>query len=329
MPLQITILGMNAIGASLGLAFGTLDPKRLDVGRPVITGWDRDKRTLSDARGRLAADRIQHDLVAAVSDADVVVVSVPYAEVREVLAAIAPALKPGAVVTDTLATKAQVLEWAGTLLPLSVEFVGGHPLASVGGSGVRDASSDALRDCIYCLVPLPRTRRSALDGIEALVTAIGAKPYYVDAAEHDSYVAAAGHLPVAVAVALMETVSRTGGWREIRPIAGQALLGMTDLLSGDVETPHDALASNAVALQGWLDRMIQMLVDLRGRLDNPAALRETLEHAREARTAWLRSEPNLRPGEESLRGNVENVEGMGIGSLFFGRRAPRGPDRRR
>ncbi len=329
MPLNITILGLGAVGGSLGLALGTLDPQVLDVGRPVITGWDPDKRVLSEARGRLAADKVQADPVAAVREADVVFVTVPYGDMRELLALIAPALKQGAVVTDTLASKAQILQWAAELLPETVEFVGGHPLASFAGASIRGASRDALRDSIYCLVPSPHTPRTVLDGIEALVTAIGAKPYYMDTAEHDTYVAAAGHLPLAVAIALMETVSRSGGWREIQPIAGEALVRMTDLAGGEPETGSADLASNAVVLQGWLDRMIGTLVDMRASLDDPVALRNLLEHAQEMRESWLRTEPGSRPGEDAFHGSTREVERPNFSGLLFGRRPFRDRGKRR
>lgn len=326
MALNITVLGLGPIGSALGLALGTLDPKVLDVGRPVIVGWDRDKRAMADARGRLAADRVEADLVAAVRDADVVIVTVPHADMRDTLSTIAPALKPGTIVTDTASSKADVLEWARTLLPETVEFVGGHPLAGIE-SGGRELRADIFHDTIYCLAPLPRTRRSALDGVEALVTAIGAKPYYIDAAEHDSYAAAAGHLPLAVAVALMETLSRSGGWREIQAIAGPALLGMTELSAGGSEESTDALVSNTAALEGWLDRMIGTLVEIRRNVRDPVALQAVLEHARDARDSWIRSRPHMRPGEEEFQSNVAEVERPNLSGLFFGRRTMR--DKRR
>src|SRR3712207_8968193 len=44
-------------------------------GRPTITGWDDDKRTLKDARGRLMIDRAAGNIAEAVQAADVVFVS--------------------------------------------------------------------------------------------------------------------------------------------------------------------------------------------------------------------------------------------------------------
>ena len=325
MPLQVTILGLGPVGASLGLALGTLDPQVLDVGRPVVTGWDRNKRVLSDARGRLAVDHAQSDLVTAVRTADVVFVTVAHEEIHDVFATIAPVLKHGTIVTDTAATKTQVLAWATELLPATVDFVGGHPLVSIGEPG-----REAFQDSIYCLVPLPRATRVALDGIEALVRAVGGKPYYIDAGEHDAYVAAAAHLPLAMSIALMHTVSQGGAWREVQPIAGEALLQMTELAGLDPGTNAEMLASNHEALAGWLDRAAGALLELRERLDDPAALRSLLAEAADARDGWLRSQPNVRPGEDAFHGNASDLNAASsIGGLFFGRRPTRDRGRRR
>jgi prephenate dehydrogenase len=328
MPLQITILGLDAVGASLGIALGTLDPKALDVGRPVITGWDPDRKAMSEARGRLAVDQVQADLATAVRDADVIFVAVPYAQMHDVFETIGSVLKHGAIVTDTAATKSEVIGWASRLLPTTVEFVGGHPMAALGGS-TRDGKQDAFKDVIYALVPLPRTSQNALDGVETLVRAIGAKPYYIDAAEHDTYVAAAAHLPLVLSVALMDTLSQSGGWRELQPISGEALLRMTELAGGDPKSSAEALRGNAPALISWLDRVTTTLIDMRRLLADPAATEALLERAAEARDEWVRSEPNLRPGEEAFLGNTSEVDRSAISGLFFGRRPGRDRSKRR
>jgi prephenate dehydrogenase len=320
MPLNITILGLGAVGASLGLALGTLDPKELSSGRPAITGWDTDRRALNDARGRLAIDRAENDLEAAVREADVVFVCVPFEQIRDVFAQIGPVLRHGTILSDTSEAKVTTLRWASELIPATVEFIGGHPLIAVGGSSIREATPDVFRDSIYCLVPLPRTKRNALDGLEALITAIGAKPYYIDAAEHDSYVAAGGHLPLAIAVALMETVGGSGGWREIMPIAGEGLLTMTEFASGDPQRNAETLASNADALDGWIERVIHALRDMQSRMRDPAAVEQMLQHAYDLREEWVRSQPNTRPGEDAFHGNMQDVERASISGMFFGRR---------
>ncbi|MCA1599947.1 MAG: prephenate dehydrogenase/arogenate dehydrogenase family protein, partial [Chloroflexi bacterium] len=69
MTLTIAILGLGSVGLSLGRALGTLDPRMLDAGRPLMIGWDRDKSALKAARGRLAVDRAEANLETAVRGA--------------------------------------------------------------------------------------------------------------------------------------------------------------------------------------------------------------------------------------------------------------------
>ena len=319
---RVTIIGLGLIGGSIGLGLRRWSEANGKGGGTAleVIGFDTDLEQQNYAKKIKAVDRAEWELAKAVRDADIVVVCTPVAAMEETFTNIAPHLKAGAIVTDTGSTKAQVLAWAEQLLPRTVEFIGGHPLVGIGGTSIRDASADALRDSIYCLVPASWTGRAALDGIEALVTAIGAKPYYMDAAEHDSYVAAGAHLPLAVAIALMETVSRGGGWREIQPIAGEALLQMTELSSAEPDTSGEALISNAPALTHWLDRMIETLAGMRDDLQEPAGFQALLERTREAREHWLLTQPNVRPGEDAFHRDMAEVERPSVTGLFFGRR---------
>src|SRR5690606_6843284 len=98
-------------------------------------------------------DREARNLGEALRDANLVVVAVPVQAVRDVFRSIAPLLGPGMVVTDTASTKAEVANWARELLPATIDFVGGHPMAGSERSGPSAATSDLFRDAIYCLTP--------------------------------------------------------------------------------------------------------------------------------------------------------------------------------
>ncbi len=322
MPLNVTILGLDALGASLGLALGTLDPKTLDVGRPRVMGWDTQKKVLQTARDRLVIDEGTTDLVAAVRGADVVWVNVPEDMMRQTFTSIAPHLKHGAVITDTASVKAPVMAWARELLPTTVQFIGGHPFAALG-SDFQMGSGDALRGVVYCLVPAPTTAQGALDGLSEVITAIGAKPYFIDALEHDSYAAGAAHLPLIMAIALMETLSRGGGWREIQPIAGQGLADTTALVVNEPEASAGALHANRAALIHWLDGLEETLGELRAALDNPRQLTVLAEHAASARNAWLASSPNVRPGEDGIYSSSQDLPKASgtLKGMLFGRRS--------
>ncbi|WP_029214817.1 prephenate dehydrogenase [Kallotenue papyrolyticum] len=330
MPQQITILGLNKIGASLGLALGTLEPQALPGGRPVITGWDRDRRVLSEARGRLAIDRAARDAADAVRDADVVFACVPLAELAELFTSIAPHLRHGAVVADTGAAKAPVIELARQHLPTSVSFVGSHPILEQPDGSVQDARLDLFRDAIICLVPGVAARPDALEVLAALVRAIGAKPYYIDAAEHDAYIAGVEQLPLLLSVGLMETLRRSGGWREMQALAGARLRDVTLPLLGDPARGSAACADNSAALRQRLDALIGVLIELRDQLDRREALETVFDTAHALHARWLETRPHMRPGEEDFLGPpIEPVSPLR--GMFFGqrRRKPDDPGARR
>jgi len=324
MPLNIAILGLGQLGSSLGLALGTLDQEALPSGRPVISGWDADKRTLQDARGRLMIDRVGRDAVDAVRDADIVFVDLPTTKLAETFSNIAAHLKQGAVVSDVTSSKALVLRLAQEHLPTTVDFIGGHPIIAAHRN-TAEPSIDLFKSAIYCLIPSDRARPNAVDVLAELVTAIGAKPYYIEAAEHDAYVAGVQHLPLVVSAALMEAVSRSGGWREMQPIAGVPFQTATQLPAEDVDVLAALCASNSVALGRWLDDFIRLLVEFRDDLENREALTGHFSQAKDMHERWLAAQPNMRPGEADYYGQPEQVD-RSLTSLLFGQR--RKKDRR-
>lgn len=321
MTLNITIIGLDTVGSALGLALGTLDPETLRTGRPTITGWDNNKRTLGDARGRLFIDRAANDVGDAVRDADVIFVSVPTRELETTFVAIAPHAKHGALVSDVGSAKAEAVAAAKRALPTSLDYIGGHPIV-LSSAATSTPTLEFFRGALYCLVTTPTTRPNAIDLLETLVTAMGAKPYYIDADEHDAYIAGVEHLPVLASMALMETLSRSGGWREMQPIAGGAFRVGTALAERDPDVVRDACLANGATTERWINDLIRVLVDLRDNLGNAEQLEAMLQHAHDAHRQWSAAQPNVRPGENELEVAREPAS-FGLSSLFLGRRKGR------
>jgi len=322
MALNITIIGLDTVGSALGLALGTLDPETLPTGRPTITGWDADKRMLNDARGRLFIDRVASDPADAVRDADVIFVSVPVRELETTFNAIAPHVKPGAVISDVGSAKREAVAIARRALPTTVDFISGHPILLSNDTTPTQPSIEFFRGALYCLVTTPTTRANAINVLDALVGAIGAKSYYIDADEHDAYIAGVEHLPVLLAMALMETLSRSGGWREMQPIAGGAFRAGTSLATRSPEQIRDASLANAAAVERWINDLLRVLVDIRDNLGNGEQLEALLQHAHDAHRQWSAARPNVRPGEGELDVPAE-TQSFGLRSLFLGRRKGR------
>ncbi|HEU4323238.1 MAG TPA: prephenate dehydrogenase/arogenate dehydrogenase family protein [Roseiflexaceae bacterium] len=317
--MQVAIIGMGLIGVSLGMALREADERSAPLGKTTVVGYDRDPRATSDARGRLAIDREARTLKDAVEGADLVVLAVPVQAIRAVMAEIAPLLANNAVVTDVASTKQDVMAWALELLPQTVDFIGGHPMAGKEQSGPQAADHKLFHDAIYCLTSTPRARQDALDTVEALVRQVKAKPYHIDPAEHDAYVAGVSHLPFVLSAALVEATSRSPAWKEMAPLAATGYRDISRLASGSVEMHRDICLTNREGIARWIDETVEVLLELRGQLEagDSAAVQALFERARATREQWLESRPNMRPGEEFFE-NVNNVERPGL----FGRIRP-------
>lgn len=280
---KIAIIGLGLIGTSMGLAIRQTQNKNIEV-----VGIDLEPSNTSTARKMGAIDRDAHTIPEAVRDADLVIIAIPVLAIRDLFEFISEFLKEGAVVTDTGSTKKDVVAWAEELLPAGVSFVGGHPLAGKESSGPKDAEAAMLNGAVYAVCPARNASESAVQTVLSVVQAIGATPYFVDAAEHDSYVAAVSHLPFLLSVSLVNATTKSNGWREMSRLASSGFRDISRLASGDPVMHRDIAVTNRDSLVYWLDELIKDLHHLRGLVkDDQAGLEQMLVEAWEARARWM------------------------------------------
>jgi len=198
---RIAIIGLGLIGGSLSLALKAAKLKDIE-----IVGYDKDPLAASEARRLRVVDKTESVLQKAVGDARLVVIATPIVAVRGVMEELAGELRENCVVTDTASTKAIVMEWASELLPATVSFVGGHPMAGKETAGVRNAEAKLFAGKPYCIIPAPDASEGAVRVVTGIVHLIGARPFFIGADEHDRYVAAVSHLPLVVSTALFTLV---------------------------------------------------------------------------------------------------------------------------
>ena len=122
MTIQLTILGLGQIGSSVGLA---LEKHKDSI---VRVGHDKSREAVNYAKENDVVDRTALTLSGAVKDADIVLLSLPFHEIRSVLEFIAPDLKENALVLDTSPLKSPVISWVKELLPEGTNYVGLVPV---------------------------------------------------------------------------------------------------------------------------------------------------------------------------------------------------------
>ncbi|MDX2027842.1 MAG: prephenate dehydrogenase [Alphaproteobacteria bacterium] len=109
-------LGIIGVGA-----FGSLMQEHLAPYFDLVL-HDARKNPVSSAKNVKIGD------LAAAASCDVVVLAVPVQQMESVLRAIAPLVKPGALVMDVASVKLKPVELMQNLLPAHVDIVGTHPL---------------------------------------------------------------------------------------------------------------------------------------------------------------------------------------------------------
>lgn len=281
----ITIVGAGVIGTSMGLAF------KQAKDAPQLLAHDKENEQAKAAVKLGAFDKAEWNLINACEPADLIILAIPLSGIRPTLQAIAPYLKAGAVISDTARSKGSVLAWATELLPAHVHFIGGDPLVHPAGSGQAHASAKLFHNRLYCLTPASAADETAVQLMVGVVGMLGAKPFFLDAQEHDGLAAAVDTLPSVLSVALLQAVASQPSWREMRKLAGSLFEQTSAGASGDPDSLKDSLLGQRETLLHWLDNYQAQLQHLRALLmegeTSAEALAQKLDQAIVERHNWL------------------------------------------
>ncbi len=258
--LQVAIVGLGLIGASAGLALHRYAEK------VTVVGHDADPVLASKAKRSGAVDRTEWNLISTVAAADRVILALPLDEIRATLDAIKQDLRPGCIVMDTADVKGPVLRWAAELLPPEVHFIGGHPIVLSESLEADGARANLFEGKLFCLTPVPGTDTTAVQLAADVAEALGAKPYFLDAAEHDGLVAGVEHLPTLLAIALMSVTSNGSGWQDMRKLAANQFFATTLLTARSGKEAVGGPLENRSHVIHWLDEAIAELTDYRDQL---------------------------------------------------------------
>lgn len=315
--MRITIIGLGLIGGSLGLAL-----HRSKINAEII-GHDLDHSVAQKARRLGAIDRAEWNLPASVEKSELVILATPVGEMEKLLAQIAQVLPQNCFVTDVASTKQKVIEWADNLLPDHVSFVGGHPMAGKETPGIEAAQADLFDGSTYCIIPSRKATSEAFDVITAMVSAIGATPFYLEAAEHDSFAAAVSHIPFLAAASLVNMVAGAPTWSDMSKLASSGFRDTTRLASGDVQMHGDICRTNRESIIRWLEAYIAQLTAFRDTLASDGkAIDQFFQAARQVRDALTsRSEYSV---VSDMPGSSESFRQM----FFGGRRQIKDPPKK-
>ena len=260
---RITIIGETSMALSIGLAL-----KSANLPNTEIVGSSGDKRVLSTAKDLDAYDKIFTRLGDAIDESKLIVIDIPFSDMRDMLEALGPVVDEGCIITDTSFSKVQVMKWAADILPETVHFVGGHPLMNKPLPSLADANAEIFKGINYCLMPSPSASEDAVKTLANLLEILKAKPLFMDPKEHDSYTSAMEVLPLVLSSAMMSAVSKGESWREMYKLAGSKFSEYSLLAAEDPIDSEAYCLANAEGIIYWLDQMITELYSYRNMIKN-------------------------------------------------------------
>jgi prephenate dehydrogenase len=280
---KIAIIGVGLLGGSLALAIR--ERKLADV----LRGYVRREASVLECEQAGLKDFATTDLLAVVRDADLVILATPLAQMRDLTVRLAPALKPGAIVSDVGSVKAGVVTELESLLHgVGARFIGGHPMAGGEKTGVSAARADLFEQAVCLLTPTGQSNADALARLDTLWRALGMRVIHMTPSLHDELVARCSHLPHVLAAALTNYVLSPAHPPQQAQLCANGFRDTTRIASGSPEMWRDIALANREQLAGALGAFIEELQQLQRAVagGDQAAVETFFSTAKQRRDAW-------------------------------------------
>lgn len=265
---SISLIGLGLMGGSLALSL---------KGRcRRLTALDPHLPTLELARRQQIVHLASSDPIKALAEADLVILACPVPAILEWIHRLPGYIHHPCIVLDIGSSKRSIVA-AFESLPDHFDPLGGHPICGRERLSLENAERFLYRDAPFVLTALTRTSERARSAALQIVEALGARPVWMEAAEHDRILAATSHLPylLASALALATPV-------DCAPLVGPGFRSSARLAGTPSSMMRGVLQSNRDNVLAALDRLQVQIVELKSALllDDFTSLQHSLDSAR-------------------------------------------------
>lgn len=328
---QISILGLGRLGASIGLA---IKRYMADGGKHQfeITGYDSVSTRSKTAKNLKAIDHSKNSIEEAVQGRNIVIMSLPYGEIEGVYRRMSGHLARGAVVIDLSTLKRDNIQSAHKYLPEGTHLVSATAIVNAkylfeNLDETERASADYFDQGVMMLMPSVTCAEEAVTLANDLTQILGATAQYFDPEEHDVLIHSAEILPSVMGVALFSLLRQSDSWDDKGRLTNSAFGATTHFLFD--RHPDDVMATwtnDPQQMTHNINEIIKMLMLVRDliRDDDRDALSIFIEDNARAYEEWI----NKR-NKNSWRQETAKVPTMSdtIGGAMFGNFFKRGRDK--
>jgi prephenate dehydrogenase len=308
----VALIGIDRTTVAAGLALRRAGLKLR------ILGYDNEAERARQARKLGAIDKDEWYLLQAVTAADILILSLPPEKLVEMMPLIGAEIQAHTLLLDLSTAKALGQEVAGKQLNRG-HYVGARLVLAAaalhdGRTDLESAHADLFRDSLLCLMPSAHAEPQAVQTAVDLGRLLGAKAFFLDAAEYDALVQGVETMPVLLAAALFQAVTGAKGWRDMLRFAGHSF-AQTTLPLHQPEAAALILHDQAAALR-WLDAFLDEMNEVRSWIAaaDGERLQTRLSAMAEERQAWLRR----RQDNEWEEHRPAEIERTSLSEQWFG-----------
>ncbi|SKA18447.1 prephenate/arogenate dehydrogenase family protein [Consotaella salsifontis] len=255
---RIALIGIGLIGSSIAL-----NARQHGLARHIAIATRREE-TLNRAEELALGDSYHLEAAEAAEGADLVILCVPVGACGAVTKEIAPALKPGAIVSDVGSVKGSVIAQMRPLLPEDVHFVPAHPLAGTEHSGPDAGFPELFQNRWTILTPVEGTDPAASDRLKTFWEGCGARVETMSAEHHDLVLAIVSHVPHLIAYNIVGTAAdlETVTQSEVIKFSASGFRDFTRIAASDPTMWRDVFLHNRDAVLEMLARFSEDLASL-------------------------------------------------------------------
>ena len=249
---KIAIIGLGLMGGSLALA---LKGKCADLLAVVLRPSTRELALRLNI-----VSQADEDPAKILPQADVIILSTPVPAILDWLARL-PEFTPQRCVVIDMGSSKQIIVQAMNQLPERFDALGGHPICGKENLSLENAEATLYQNAPFVLTPPAHSSVRASAAALQIITAIGARPLWLDAVSHDRLLAYTSHLPYLLASALaltapLDAASLVGsGFNSTSRLASTP----TSMMLGILQTNRDNILDAVSTFRDKLDLIEQAL----------------------------------------------------------------------
>ena len=195
---KITVIGCGLIGSSI---LRVVEKKNI---AKEINAYDKSKE-VSSYLSKNFKFKICDNIIEAVNNADLVIISSPLSSYKEILSQIKSSLKNGSILTDTGSAKKEINKIIKESSLSDVSWIASHPIAGTEYSGP-EAGFAELFENRWCILSADENiDKKEIGKLEKFWTDLGCKIKVMSFEHHDYVLSLTSHLPHAVAYSIVKT----------------------------------------------------------------------------------------------------------------------------